>query len=251
MEPGLLPPRHALERARFLHQLFLDGKIPGPAQHEVHPPFPRDSRERALYFTLPTALNFQRSSPALWQSALATWDDSDTRFLYFPEHVCSEASQQVQEGLLKHRLAIQTNRHPALWIKLCETFHRHYGDDPRLFLAEYEFDVPRVIHALQKEKKHLFPYLGGLKLSNYWLFILSEFTDLGLQQTHEISIIPDTHVIKSTIELGLLSGNPSPLEVEQVWRLALKELDLPPGEMHKALWRWSRNRFSPSLPGSG
>jgi hypothetical protein len=128
-----------------------------------------------------------------------------------------------------------------------ETFHRYYHDDPRHFLAEYQFDVPRVIHALQREKKHFFPYLGGLKLSNYWLFILSEFTELELQQTHEISIIPDTHVVKSTIELGLLSGNPSPLQVEQVWRQALKELGVPPGEMHAALWRWSRNRFSPSI----
>lgn len=240
-------PNNALERAHALHQLFLEGRVPGPFQHEVHPGLPRGSRENVLYFTLPAAVNFQRSSPALWTSALATWDDPDTSYVFFPERVCLGTPTHLQEGLLEHGLAVQTNRHPAIWMKLCDTFHRHYGDDPRLFLAEYQFDVPRVIHALQSEKKQLFPFLGGLKLSNYWLFILSEFTDLELRRTHEISIIPDTHVLRSTVELGLLSGSPSPLQVEHIWRQALKELGIPPGEMHAALWRWSRNRFSPSV----
>lgn len=79
--------------------------------------------------------------------------------------------------------------------------------------------------------------------------MLSEFTDIELRQVHEISIISDTHVIKGTIELGLLSGNPTPLQVEEVWRHALRELGVPPGEMHSALWRWSRNQFDPPVSG--
>lgn len=240
-------PRPALERARRLHQLFVDGQVPGPAQHEVHPSLPPGSRENVLYFTLPVALNFQRSSPALWQSALTTWNDPETQYLYFPEHVHEASPLRIQEDLRRHGLAIQTSRHPLIWTTLCETFHQHYNDDPRRFLANYDFDVPRIIDALQRDKKPLFPYLGGLKLSNYWLFILSRFTDVELQRTHELSIIPDTHVVKSTVALGLLSGTPSPHEVDAIWRRALRELDIPPGEMHSALWRWSRNGFSPTL----
>ena len=57
---------------------------------------------------------------------------------------------------------------------------------------------------IQKEKKPLFPYLGGPKLSNYWLFILHDFTDVKFKNVEEISIIPDTHVIKSSIHLGVV-----------------------------------------------
>lgn len=247
MESGSPLPREVLDRARRLHQMFLAGDVPGPERHEVHPHLAHGSRENILYFTLPVALNFQRSSPALWQSALNTWDDPETRYLYFPEQVHEASPLRVQEDLRRYGLAIQTNRHPAIWTTLCDTFHRHYHDDPRQFLVGYDYDVPVIIHALQREKKPLFPYLGGLKLSNYWLFILSQFTDISFQRPHDLSIIPDTHVVKSTIALGLLSGTPTAREVEDVWRPALRELDIPPDEMHSALWRWSRNGFAPQV----
>jgi len=245
----MMLPKHSLDRARALHKLFLAGEVPGPVQHEVYPSIPRDSRENVLYFTLPAAVNFQRSSPALWKSALSTWEDVDTSYLFLPELVSVKPFEIIRSDLYKHRLAVQPNRHAIIWTKLCETFFRYYGSDPRNLLEECQFDVPTIINTLQREKKHLFPYLGGRKLSNYWLFMLSEFTDIELRQVHEISIIPDTHVIRGTIELGLLSGNPTPLQVEEVWRHALRELGVPPGEMHSALWRWSRNQFDPPVSG--
>lgn len=227
--------------------MYLDGLIPGPDQHEVHPDLPRGSRENVLYFTLPAAINFQRSSPVLWASALATWNDTGSRWAFLPESVCQLSRDDLQQALLRHRLAIQTHRHPAAWLALCESFHQHYGNDPRVFLDTCDFDVPTIVHALQHEKKHLFPSLRGIKLSNYWIFILAQFTDLPFQRLHELSIIPDTHVTRSTIELGLLSGTPTPLHVEQAWRSALQEIDIPPAEMHTALWRWSRNGFNPPI----
>ena len=39
-----------------------------------------------------------------------------------------------------------------------------------------------------------FPYISGPKMANYWLYILSQYTDAKFANMHEISIIPDTHV---------------------------------------------------------
>ena len=230
-----------------LHSLFLAGKVIGPENHEVNPNLRKGSRENYLYFTLPCCINFQRNSPALWASALKTYDDPDTNYLFFPEQVVKKEEEEIREDMIKHKLALQTNKHPMIWRRINETFYNYYNNDPRKVLSECNYDVVEVIDTVQKKKKNIFPYLGGVKLSNYWLFILNSFTDVEFNNLNEISIIPDTHIIKSTIHLGLAKEGVKPDEVERIWRKVLKEVQLPPTDMHSALWRWSRNNFTPSL----
>lgn len=236
--------RRTVERIKTLHKLFLLGGLRGPERHEVYPNLPLDGRENYLYFTLPCCVNFQRSSPAMWRSALETFEDSETNYVFFPERVCNTEHQKVAKDLIKHRLALQTNKHPQIWRRICETLHTHYDDDPRRILKEADYDVRTIIHIVQVEKKNLFPYLGGIKLSNYWLFILSSFTDVQLKNPEQISIIPDTHVVQSTVRLGLAFEGVSSKQVETIWKGILAETGIPSGEMHSALWRWSRSGFS-------
>ncbi|MBI2808672.1 MAG: hypothetical protein HYX68_27095 [Planctomycetes bacterium] len=244
---AVLPTADVIRRIRKLHALFLAGAIEGPEQHEVHPDLPRGSRENYLYFTLPCCVNFQRSSPAMWQSALRTFNDPDTAYLFSPENVCARDRGRVAKDLIKHRLALQTNRHPEIWMRICRTLCDHYDGDPRKILEEGQHDVDVIIRTLQVDKKDRFPYLGGIKLSNYWLFIVTSFTDAHLSNTGNISIIPDTHIVKSTVRLGLADEGVHPKEVERIWRAILKTTGIVPGEMHSALWRWSRGGFAAAL----
>jgi hypothetical protein len=246
-DEDVLDSQDVLENVQKLHQLYLAGAIKGPEKHEVNPGLPRGGRENYLYFTLPCCLNFQRNSPALWQSALDTYQDPSTNYVFFPEKVIEREREEVRRDLVKHKLALQTNKHSSIWINICTTLARHYNSDPKEVLREADFDVPIIIQNLQKDKKHLFPYLGGIKLSNYWLFILSLFTDVELKNIQEISIIPDVHVIRSTIKLGLAKEGVQPAEVESIWRGVAGKVGISPVDMHSALWRWSRNNFNPKL----
>jgi hypothetical protein len=243
----VLSSEDILENVKKLYQLFLAGAVKGPEKHEVNPGLPRGSRENYLYFTLPCCINFQRNSPALWQSALDTYQDPSTNYVFFPEKLVKKEKEEVQKDLAKHKLALQPNKHSSIWINICNTLASHYKSDPKEVLRENNFDISLIIQTLQKDKKHLFPYLGGIKLSNYWLFILSIFTDVEFKNIQEISIIPDVHVIRSTIKLGLAKEGVQPLEVEQIWRQVSKEIGISPVDMHSALWRWSRNNFYPKL----
>ena len=74
-----------LDKIYKLLDLWEKGVIPQEHKHEVHPDLPKESRERYLYFTLPPSLNFQRQSPSMWKSALETWNDPETNYLFFPE----------------------------------------------------------------------------------------------------------------------------------------------------------------------
>ena len=103
----------SLQQVKTLLQYFQDGHIPTLAQHEVHPNLDRSSRDNYLYFTLPVCINFQRNSPAMWQSALATFDDPQTNYLFYPEKLATTDIERVRADLLKHRLALQPNKTPS------------------------------------------------------------------------------------------------------------------------------------------
>lgn len=217
------------------------------AQHEVHPNVPLGSRENYLYFTLPVCINFQRSSPAMWASALRTWEDESTRYLFYPEKLEGVPTEQVRADLVKHKLGLQPNKHTLIWTTIAHTFFEHYGSDPRKLIAEASSDAGKLINLLQLTHKKRFPYLSGPKLSNYWPYILSQYTDVQFANSQAISIIPDTHVIQSSVILGLVEPGATPAQVEIAWKDLLEGSGINPSRVHPALWNWSRNKFQPTV----
>jgi hypothetical protein len=237
-----------LGRVKKLLGYFEQGHIPTLHQHEVNPGLPRSSRENYLYFTLPVCINFQRSSPAMWASARATYSDPTTQYVFFPEKLAKTPIEKVRADLTKHKLALQPNKHVLIWITISKTLHDFYEDDPREVIKQANGDAGKLIELLQKAHRTRFPYLSGPKLSNYWPYILSQYTDLKLSNPHLISIIPDTHVIQSSIKLGLVEPDATPLQVETVWRELLAGSGIAATTMHPVLWNWSRNKFLPQIP---
>lgn len=236
-----------LEKVKKLHKLFKDGKIPTLPQHEVNPGLPKESRENYLYFTLPPCINFQRSSPAMWVSALKTWQDEETNYLFFPEKVVKTSREKIQKDLTKHKLALQKNKHTDIWIAICKALFEFFDCDPRKLFEASGWDVLKIHQIIQIEKKKNFPYLSGPKMANYWLYILSYYTNAKFINMQEVSIIPDTHVLQSTVQLGLSDKLTDPLTTAKLWKELLSESGINPVEMHPVLWNWSRNNFKPEV----
>jgi hypothetical protein len=197
---------YSLEEILKIYNALQNGTLKKLEQHEVNPGLPKDSRENYLYFFLSCTINFRRSSPALWKSSLATWSDPETNYVFFPEKIIEESFENVQKAMVKHKLAIQTNKHPDIWLKISTTLNKHYQNDPRKLLEEGNYEIAKLIPLLQKEKKALFPYLSGIKLSNYTMAILNWYTDAQFNDMYNLSIVPDTHVIQSSVKLGIVEG---------------------------------------------
>lgn len=222
------------------------GLIPELQVHVVHPELELSSRENYLYFFQTCALNYQRSSPMTWASALETWNDSETDFVFFPEKVVNTEIEVVRRALLKHKLSLQPEKHTSIWIKIATTLNTYFNNDPRELMKIGEFDTVRVLEIMQKKMKSDFPYLSGPKLSNYSLYILLFYTDLRLKNTSMISIIPDTHVIQASVKLGLIDKKTvNPEIVAESWRELLADTEYSPMDFHAMLWNWSRNNFKP------
>ena len=236
-----------LKKIRKLFKFFQDGKIPTLSQHEVNPKLALGSRENYLYFMLPPCINFQRHSPAMWKSALETWNDAKTQYLFFPEKVFDQHKNKVQKDLLRHKLALQKNKHTDIWIAISKTIHQYFQDDPRKLLAKADFDVIKVLQLIQGDMKKDFTHLSGPKMTNYWLMILSQYTDVKFKNIKEISIIPDTHVLQCSIKLGITNEKMNSIEVAKTWKDILQGSKITPVKMHPVLWNWSRNNFLPPV----
>lgn len=62
-----------------------------------------------------------------------------------------------------------------------------------------------------------------------------------------ISIIPDTHIMQSSIKLGLVDEKASRESVAQIWANLLNGSGIRPVDMHSVLGNWSRNNFLPDV----
>ena len=98
------------------------------------------TEERLAYFTLPMALNYQRDSYKLWQAALATYNDEATKKVFSLSEVVAMSEADLRQCLTKYKLALQPNRHVAIWQKISQTVFQKWGALKNLLqAANYDF----------------------------------------------------------------------------------------------------------------
>lgn len=238
-----------LKKVEVLRLMWRKGLLGGEVMPEdENPNLEKDSLENYLYFTLPMALNYQRNSYTLWASANKTYQDIETRFIFNPKEVLKRPYEEVQEALVKYRVALQKNKQTDIWIKLCQTFVDLYDGDIRLLFDELDNDVDKIRDFIQKKNKKMFPYLSGTKLCNYWLYVIYQYTNRKYKNIDKLNVAPDTHVIRATHKLGLITDKELDATDVQVividrWNTLFKDTNYKPIDIHTALWLWSRNGF--------
>jgi hypothetical protein len=238
-----------LKNAEILMRMHRSGLLGGEIMPEDNNPgLPKESKENYLYFTLPMALNYQRNSYTLWESANKTYVDSITNFVFNPEIVISKSFEEVQAALIKYKVALQKDKQTQIWIKLCGTIVSRYNGDIRNLFIEFDNDVKKIKEFIQITAKKDFPYLSGMKICNYWLYVITQYTDIKYKNIECLTVAPDTHVIKATHRLGLIndaelnSSNVQKIVIER-WVDLFKDTPYIPIDIHTALWLWSRNGF--------
>ena len=232
-----------------LYKMYKDGKLGGEVMPEdKNPGLVLSSKENYLYFTLPMALNYQRNSYSLWESACKTYLDESTRFVFSPELVINSSFEDIQKALTKYKIALQKNKQTEIWIKLCNTFVNLFNGDIRNIFYQNNLDANLIRDFIQKKHKKDFPYLSGAKICNYWLYVIYQYTDMKYKNLECLRVAPDTHVIKSSHRLGIITDDElNKSNVQEIvidrWNTLLKDSNLKPIDIHTPLWLWSRNGF--------
>lgn len=232
-----------------LYNMWKKGMLGGEFMPEdSNPGLPKESLQNYLYFTLPMALNYQRNSYKLWESAKSTYLDKDTNFVFDIDKVLASDINGLKNALTKYKLALQPNKQTGIWQNLCKTIKEHFNGDIRNLFKACNYDVNKIRNYIQIIHKKDFPYLSGIKICNYWLFVTYQYTDVKYINHNELTVAPDTHVVKATHKLGLITDdefNKSNIQsiVVSRWNDLLKGRTYSPIDIHTPLWLWSRNGF--------
>lgn len=238
-----------LKQVDKLILMYKNGELGGEVMPEdANPHFEKSSMDNYLYFTLPMALNYQRNSYTLWQSALQTYNDEETKFVFNPKYCLEKSFNEVQYALTKYKVALQKQKQTEIWIKLCETFVELFDGDIRKLFDKMNNDVDDIRNFIQIKNKKKFPYLSGTKICNYWMYVIYQYTDRRYKNIEHLTVAPDTHVCKSTYKLGLISeeelnSNNVQLIVIDRWEKLFKNTKYKPIDIYTPLWLWSRNGF--------
>ena len=239
-----------LDKVEKILMMYKKGKLGGQIMPEdANSHLEESSLENYLYFTLPMALNYQRNSYILWQSALKTYNDKETKFVFIPEKRLEKNFEKVQYALTKYKVSLQKQKQTEIWIILCNTFVELFDGNIKKLFDSLDNDVNRIRDFIQKDNKKKFPYLSGTKICNYWLYVIYQYTDRKYQNIEMLNVAPDTHICKATHKLGLIdNGEFNSNNVQQIvinrWQQLLKDTKYNPIDIHTPLWLWSRNDFN-------
>lgn len=231
-----------------LIQMHQEGYLGGEkVPEDENPHLNKDSAQNYIYFTLPMSLNYQRNSYVLWECANRMYADKNAKIVFNCRKVCSMPEELLRKYLVRYKVALQPNKQPLIWKKLCETIENRLDGDIRNLFSMNEFSVKKIKEYIQSNKKD-FPYLGGNKIVNYWLYVLEQYTDIEFIDRENITVAPDTHVIQASQRLGVISHEESKLSNVQIiladrWKELLEGTDLKPIDVHTPMWLWSRGKF--------
>lgn len=238
-----------LDKVEKLITMYENGELGGEVMPEdANPGLDNDSLENYLYFTLPMALNYQRNSYTLWESALKSYLDETTQFVFIPKECLKHSFEEVQCALTKYKVALQKQKQTEIWISLCNTFVELFDGDIRKLFNMMNNDVDRIRDYIQVQHKKKFPYLSGTKICNYWLYVIYQYTDRKYNNIESLTVAPDTHVCKATYKLGLIteeefeSSNVQTIVINK-WQRLFNNTKYKPIDIHTPLWLWSRNGF--------
>lgn len=243
-----MPKEAIIKVCNNLLNAYKTGKLGQTVMPEdSNPDFsPQEQELRLAYFTLPMALNYQRDSYTLWKSALKTFQDLETSFVFDVSEVTKRSEEDVRKALMKYKLALQPNKHINTWRTIAKTVHDNWGTFEN-FMDSSNKDFLILKKLTQTDFKKGFPYLSGPKIFNYWSFIISTYGKINLKNRDQIDIAPDTHITQCSVKLAVITQEESEkLSKEQIserWREILKGSDIDPIDMHPPLWFWSRNGF--------
>ena len=240
--------KNTYKKVETLLEIYQRGELGGQVMPEdANPGLDISTNENYLYFTLPMALNYQRNSYKLWEAAKESYNDHQIRNVFVPEYVAQMEEEELRIKLLKYKVALQPHKHVEIWHRLCCTFMDEFEGDIRRIFKDNGNSVKQIKNYILANKKR-YPYLSGTKILNYWLYVMSQYTDVQLCDRQYITVAPDTHVIQASEKLGLITQEditkPNMRDiVSLLWEEVLDGTGKVPIDVHTPLWLWSRGGF--------
>jgi len=239
-----------------------DGLLAGAELPESKPPgdVTRGSYEHIMFLTLTVAIDYQRSAAKLWDSARITWEDAQTRWVFFPEEVANRDLDQLVAALAKHKLSKKQKKDAEIWKKVASSFQSLFQGDPRKFFEAHSYDAFEIYNAMRGRYAKQFPYLAGAtgtsKILSLWIRMLSDEARIAFKNLDKVPLPIDIHTARATITTGCLVGKfkgtfkKLAVQAQEAWTEACKNTEYYPLQLDEPLWNLSRLGCSKRKNGS-
>lgn len=133
------------------------------------------SIEHLFYITLTVSIDYKRDANALWASSRRTFEDPETRYLFYPSAIFDTPYQKVMADMQKYSLSKKQKNDAFIWRTVALTFLKKCDGNPINFLENCQWKADVILKAL-KNGEHLyngkplldFPFLRGDKIGPLW-----------------------------------------------------------------------------------
>jgi len=172
------------------------------------------SREHILFLTLTVSIDYQRDAHVLWDCARRTYADPETRYLFEPESIANQSLDTMIRDLQRYKLSKKPRKDAWIWRTVALSFNKKWKNDPRLFLADCNWDAVIILHRLKNDTHFTgktmawdFPYLRGPKIGSLWVKMLRDNARIeDIVNLEKVPIPVDVHVARATLALGVVKG---------------------------------------------
>lgn len=246
---------NARQAGRILYNTFNDPKV-GIFGRTVMPEdilpkgMVRGSYEHRMFITLTVSIDYQRDADTLWAVSRKTFEDEDTRYLFFPESVYKAPFLKVREDMQKYKLSKKPNQDSWIWRTNAISFLKKWSSDPLNLIKTVHFNAVHLLERIKNDKnpqgnklKHDFPFLRGDKIAVLWIRMLRDNVGLDLNNMPQIPIPVDTHIARATLMVAFSpdwQGKVPAKEIQAIWQKAAKGTNLIALDFDEPLWHLSK-----------
>lgn len=167
----------------------------------------RGSYEQLLFITLVVSIDYQRDADQLWEAGRITFEDPETRWLFYPVELAKRSLVEIIYAMKKHSLSKKPNKDAGIWSKVSKSLLDFYGSNPVNLIEKCDFDALNLYQQKFDPKfKKNFPYFSGDKIFPLWIRMLHDNLDFKLKNLSEIPIPVDVHIARATLSTNCLTG---------------------------------------------
>ncbi len=244
-----------IERGRIVSELLLKKyKDPGIFGHKEMPDFEapkelkRGSRDHLFFLTLLSAMTSMRDFVGLYKATKETWEDKETRFLFYPKELLKRTDSEVFEAITEHGVAKRKYREVFSYlVPFSKALVYFFDGDPYNLLKACEFDALKIYEKMRTTLSERLPYISGKKILPMYLRMISQHEfPFELKNLEKIPIPVDVHISRATVILGCISGEFQGLqedfylEVQRYWTKVCAHSELKPLDLDGSLWTLSK-----------
>ncbi|MGN0168110.1 MAG: hypothetical protein ACI4AB_08715 [Acetatifactor sp.] len=133
-----------LAKVSKLVRAYKQGILGGEKMPEDENPYlEKGSKQNYMYFTLPMSLNYQRNSYVLWECANRMYADKEAKWVFDSKEVCLLPEELLRKYLVEYKVALQPNKQPLIWKKICETIENKLEGDIRNLFVINDYSVKK------------------------------------------------------------------------------------------------------------